>query len=151
MVRKARRYATAIEYLEGYKEATKDVNRVSEEYKTQLYMIDNIRSALSGDGLPRSGEISKKTEADALRLSEKAEELIQAEVVALGIRQDIVRTINKVGGSAADVLMERYVKLDNDGRLKTWKAVAIEVGYSVDNVYKLRNKGLDAVEKILST
>ena len=149
MVKVRDRYKAAIEYLERYKEATKDVDRAKAEYDEEMEQIDNIRSALGGDGMPRSGEINRKVEADAIRLEDKARELLQVEIAALEIRQDIVRTINKVGGSAADVLMEKYVKLDENGRLKTWRAVAAAVGYSVDNVYTLRRKGLEAVEKIL--
>lgn len=141
---------TAIEYLEQYKEATKLVMRAQEEYDKEMEKIDTIRSALGGDGMPRSGEISKKVEADAIRLEEKARELLDVEIPALRIRQQIVGTIQKVPGPAADVLMERYVNLTENGRMQTWRAVAESIGYSEENVYKLRKKGLAEVEKLLN-
>ena len=141
---------TATEYLEQYRDATKLVMRAREEYDREMEMIDTIRSPLAGDGLPRSGEISRKVEQDAIRLEEKARELLAVEVPALKIRQQIVSTIQKVSSPAADVLMERFVNLTENGRMQTWKAVADKVGYSEENVYRLRLKGLDEVEKLIN-
>lgn len=140
---------TGVEYLEQYRDATMEIARLQEEYKQEIYLIDNIRDPLGGDGMPRSGEISQKVQDDAIRLQEKAEELKLYEAHALAVRQEIVRTINKVSEPAADVLMEKYVKLAANGRLKTWRAVAEAVGYSEDNVYKLRRKGLAKVEELI--
>ena len=142
---------TGVEYLEQYRDATMEIERLQEEYKQEMSLIDNIRDPLGGDGMPRSGEISQKVQNDAIRLQEKAEELKLYEAYALAVRQEIVRTINKVSEPAADVLMERFVKLPANGRFKTWRAVADAVGYSEDNVYKLRLKGIDEVEKMLSS
>ena len=141
---------TATEYLEQYRDATKLVMRAREEYDREMEMIDTIRSPLAGDGLPRSGDISRKVEQDAIRLEEKARELLAVEVPALKLRQQIVSTIQKVSSPAADVLMERFVNLTENGRMQTWKSVADKVGYSEENVYRLRIKGLDEVEKLIN-
>lgn len=141
---------TATEYLEQYRDATKLVMRAREEYDREMEMINTIRSPLAGDGLPRSGEISRKVEQDAIRLEEKARELLAVEVPALKLRQQIVSTIQKVSSPAADVLMERFVNLTENGRMQTWKSVADKVGYSEENVYRLRIKGLDEVEKLIN-
>ena len=135
---------TAKEYLKQYKEMTKVIERVRSEYEEEMEQIDNIRSALGGDGLPRSGEVSKKVEADAVRLAEKAEELVQAEVLAVEIRQEIVRTINKIPGSLADILRERYINL------QLWEDIADCVGYSLRRTFELHREGLAAVDKIIN-
>lgn len=135
---------TAKEYLQQYKEMTKVIDRVRAEYEEEMEQIDSIRSALGGDGLPRSGEVSKKVETDAIRLAEKAEELVQAEVLALEIRQNIVQTINKVPGSLADILRERYINL------QLWEDVADSVGYSMRRTFELHREGLDAVDRIIN-
>ena len=135
---------TAKEYLRQYKDAERDVQNLRAEYLEQMEQIDNIRSALGGDGLPRSGEVSKKVEADAVRLAEKAEELVQAEVLAVEIRQEIVRTINKIPGSLADILRERYINL------QLWEDVADCVGYSLRRTFELHREGLAAVDKIIN-
>lgn len=135
---------TAKEYLQQYKKMTKVIERVRSEYEEEMEQIDNIRSALGGDGLPRSGEVSKKVEADAVRLAEKAEELVQAEVLAVEIRQEIVRTINRIPGSLADILRERYINL------QLWEDVADCVGYSLRRTFELHREGLAAVDKIIN-
>lgn len=135
---------TAKEYLQQYKEMTKVIERVRSEYEEEMEQIDNIRSALGGDGLPRSGEVSKKVEADAVRLAEKAEELVQAEVLAVEIRQEIIRTINRIPGSLADILRERYINL------QLWEDVADCVGYSLRRTFELHREGLAAVDKIIN-
>ena len=135
---------TAREYLQQYREASRVIDRIRSEYEEQMEQVDNIRSALGGDGLPRSGEVSKKVEADAIRLADKAQELVQAEVAALEKRQDIMLTINKVEGPAADILRERYVYMN------LWETVAGNVGYSIRQTFELHRRGLEAVEKILN-
>ena len=135
---------TAKEYLQQYKEMTRVIERVRSEYEEEMEQIDNIRSALGGDGLPRSGEVSKKVEADAVRLAEKAEELVQAEVYAVEIRQEIIRTINRIPGSLADILRERYINL------QLWEDVADCVGYSLRRTFELHREGLAAVDKIIN-
>lgn len=134
---------TAKEYLQQYKEATKIIERVRAEYEEQMEQIETIRSDLGGDGMPRSGEVSKKVEADAVRLAEKAEELVQLEVWAVEVRQDIVRTINKISGAPADILRERYINL------LLWEDVADTVGYSLRRTFELHREGLEEVETIM--
>ena len=134
---------TAKEYLKLYKDAVRAVDILQEEYDKQMEQIDSIRSALGGDGLPRSGDISKKVEAQAVRLAEKAEQLLQAEADALAIRQGIYKTISKVPGDPGDVLRERYVNL-----LK-WEEIADVLGYTERNCHYLHDKGINAVEALI--
>ena len=130
---------TAKEYLEQYKEAERVVQSIREEYLKQTEQIDNIRSALGGDGLPRSGDVSKKVEAQAVRLAEKAEQLLQAEADALAIRQEVYRTVRKVQGDPGDVLRERYVNL------RKWEEIAEDLGYTSRNCRYLHDKGIEIV------
>ena len=58
---------TAKEYLQQYKEMTRVIERVRSEYEEEMEQIDNIRSALGGDGLPRSGEVSKKVAEEVMK------------------------------------------------------------------------------------
>ena len=134
---------TAKEYLAQYKEAEKTVRSIRAEYLEQMEQIDNIRSSLGGDGLPRSGDISKTVEAQAVRLAEKAEKLLQAEADALALRQQVFRTVQRVPGDPGEVLLQRYVNL-----LK-WEEIADVLGWSERNVYYLHDKGLEAVEELI--
>ena len=134
---------TAKQYLQQYKEAVRLVDSIQDEYDEQMEQINSIRSSLGGDGLPRSGEVRKKVESQAVRLAEKAEELLQAEADALAIRQEVYRTVRKVPGDPGEVLRERYINL-----LK-WEQVADTLGWSLRNCHELHNKGLTIVEGII--
>ena len=134
---------TAKEYLQMYKEAEKQVQDIRAEYLEQMEQIDNIRSSLGGDGLPRSGDIYKKVEAQAVRLAEKAEELLQAEADALALRQEIFRMVQRVPGDPGEVLRERYVNL------RKWEDIADLIGYTDRNCRYLHDKGLEIVEEMI--
>ena len=133
----------AKQYLKQYENAVKDEQRIQREYDEEMELIDNIRSSLGGDGLPRSGEISKKVERQAIKLAEKADELLEAAFAAIKIRQQIFKMVMKVPGDMGSVLYERYVQL------KDWKDVADAVGYSESHIYELHRQGLDYVNKLL--
>lgn len=134
---------TAKEYLKQYENAVRVVERVQQEYDEQMEQIDSIRSALGGDGLPRSGEMSKQVEKQAIRLAEKAEELIEAEANAIEIRQEIFKTILKVPGEPGDVLQARYVNL------MKWEEVADQVGYTVRHTHNLHKTALEEIRKLI--
>lgn len=134
---------TAREYLEQYKEAERIVQRIRAEYMEQMELVDNIRSSLGGDGMPRGGDVTKRVEAQAVKLAEKAEELLQAEADALALRQSIFRTVQRVPGDPGDVLRERYIEL------RKWEDVAIVLGWSERNCHYLHDKGLDIVEEMI--
>jgi len=134
---------TAKEYLRQFKEAERRVQIIRAEYLEQMEQIDNIRSSLGGDGLPRSGDIHKEVEAQAVRLAEKAEQLLQAEADALALRQEIFQTVQRVQGDPGNVLLERYVNL------RKWEAIADALGYTERNCRYLHDKGLDIVEEMI--
>lgn len=134
---------TAKEYLKLYRDAVRAVDILQEEYDKQMEQIDSIRSALGGDGLPRSGDVSKRVENQAIKLAEKAEKLLEAQSEALAIRQEIFRTVRKVPGEPGDVLRERYINL-----LK-WEEIADVLGYTERNCHYLHDKGINAVEALI--
>lgn len=136
---------TAKEYLKLYRDAVRAVDVLQEEYEKQTEQIDSIRSALGGDGLPRSGEVSKRVENQAIKLAEKAEQLLEAQSDALAIRQEIFRTVRRVQGEPGDVLRERYINL------RHWTEIAEILGYTERQCFNLHNKGLEAVEEIIQT
>lgn len=134
---------TAKEYLLQYKRAVREAQRLRDEYEKELYLIDNIRSSLGGDGMPRSGEISKKVERQAIKLGEKADALKEAEADAIGIRNEVFRTVMRVPDEKGSVLYERYILL------KSWEDVADAVGYTVRHVHNLHKDGLEYVETLI--
>lgn len=138
----------AKDYLKQYRDAVVAAEKIREEYNEQTAQANSIRSALGGDGMPRSGEVSRRVEADAIRLAEKAEELLEAEVEALRIRQEIERTVRKVQGFHGDILRERYINLQGN-KLQRWEDVAEAVGYSLRRTYEIHEEALEIIEEFI--
>lgn len=134
---------TAKEYLKQYENAVKYVERIQSEYNEQMEKIDNIRSSLGKDGMPRSGEVRKEVEAKAIELAEKAQELKEAEIWAIETRQQIFRTIMAVPDDKGSVLQERYVNL------KKWEDVADSVGYSLRQTHNIHKDALQIIQDMI--
>lgn len=134
---------TAKEFLQQYGEAVRIAERIKTEYDQERDLIDSVRSALGGDGVPHGGGISKATENKAIKLADKALELKDAELEAIRIRQKVFDVIKTVPGEKGDVLYERYINL------KSWDEVADSVGYSKRHARNLHDEALDIVQHFL--
>ena len=132
------------DFLKQYETAENAAKQIRAEYEKELEQVDSIRSALGGDGLPRSGTVSKSVERQALRLAEKAEELKTAEIEALRIRQRVYSVVAQVPDEVGAVLYERYINLEKI------EQIAETVNYSERHVYNLIQKGLDVVDQIIN-
>ncbi len=131
---------TAKEYLQQYQNAARIAQRLKTEYEEELERIDTIRSALGGDGLPRSRGVSKTVENRAIRLADKALRWKEAELDAIIIRQEIFDVIRSVPGEAGDVLFMRYVQL------KSWDEISASIGYTKRQTHNLERKGLSQIK-----
>lgn len=142
-VRKEISVMTAKEFLQQYGEAVRIAERIKTEYDQERDLIDSVRSALGGDGVPHGGGISKATENKAIKLADKALELKDAELEAIRIRQKVFDVIRTVPGEKGDVLYERYINL------KSWDEVADSVGYSKRHARNLHDEAIDIVQHFL--
>ena len=140
---------TANEYLRQYEYAARRVARYQEEYNRESLLIDAVRSLSDNDGMPHGSGISKPTEVKAVRLADKKLRLIDAQLEAIRLRQEIFDTVMGLDGLEADVLVERYLNLDESGHLQTWEVVCDRVHYSWPTVRTAWHRGLDMVDKIL--
>ena len=140
---------TAKEYLKQYEWAVKRAQRYEEEYQNEALLIDAVKSLSDNDGMPHGSGISKPTEEKAIRLADKKLRLIEAKLEAIRIRQEIFDTVMGLDGLEADVLVERYLNLDESGHLQTWEAVCDRVHYSWPTVRTAWHRGLNMVDEIL--
>ena len=140
---------TANEYLRQYEKAEHRARRYREEYENESLLIDAIRSLSNNDGMPHGSGISRPTEEKAIRLADKKLRLIDAKLEAIRLRQEIFDTVMELDGLEADVLVERYLNLDDNGHLQTWESVCDRVHYSWPTVRTAWHRGLDMVEDIL--
>ena len=130
----------AKEFLKQYETAELLVDQLRTEYEKESEKVDAIRSALGGDGTPGSKEVSKSVERQAIKLAEKAEELKEAEIEALIVRQYVYSVIRDVPDVLGAILYERYINL------KDWESVAYSVGYSKSRTHDLHKDALALVQ-----
>lgn len=134
---------TAKEYLEQYEDALRNAERMKKEYDRESALLDAIRSPQGSDGQPHGSGVSSPIEQKAVRLAEKLTEYRDAAMEAMEMKRQIIHVIRKVKGAPGDVLYERYVNL------RKWSEVAEVLKYSERQIYNLRDRGLDEVDKIL--
>lgn len=132
---------TAKEYLRQYEKAERRARRYREEYENESMLIDAIRSLSNNDGMPHGSGISNPTEEKALRLVDKRLRLINAEVEALRIKQELFDFIDSIDGDEGEVLFRRYISLE------FWKDIASEMKYSERAIYKIHHRALRIVDE----
>ena len=133
------------EFLRQYKIATREANRLETEYDKEKELIDSIKSALGGDGMPHGSGISKPVEDRAIRLKDKLMEWKMAELDALEKRMEVFEVIHKVPGVEGEILIERYINL------KRWEDICGIVGYSWNGVHSAHRRAKKAVQEILDS
>jgi hypothetical protein len=132
---------TAKEYLKQYERARRRAERYREEYNSESLLIDSVRSLSDNDGMPHGSNISKPTEDKAIRLADKKLRLINAELEAVRIRQELFDFIDGIEGIEGDVLYHRYI------RLLKWEEICLIVHYSWPSTMRIHKKALDIVQK----
>ena len=135
----------ATEYLEQYEFALYAANRARANYELETERIDAIGSTLSGEpGMPHGTVVSKRTESQAIRLADRAQEWLDAEEQAQIKLEEITEFLNKIPGIEGVVLYQRYVQLLG------WKEIADNLIYSESGIFKVRERALAIAERMLN-
>ena len=134
---------TAKEYLRQYERAARRAQRYRQQYEEESALIDAVRSLSDNDGMPHGSGVSKPTEQKAIRLADKRLRLINAELDAIRVKQELFDFIDKIEGIEGDVLYHRYI------RLLKWEEVCLIVHYSWPNTMRIHRRALDRVQKII--
>ena len=135
----------ATEYLEQYEFALYAANRARANYELETERIDAIGSTLSGEpGMPHGSGVSKRTESQAIRLADRAQEWLDAEEQAQIKLEEITEFLNKIPGIEGVVLYQRYVQLLG------WKEIADNLIYSESGIFKVRERALAIAERMLN-
>ena len=135
----------ATEYLEQYEFALYAANRARANYELETERIDAIGSTLSGEpGMPHESGVSKRTESQAIRLADRAQEWLDAEEQAQIKLEEITEFLNKIPGIEGVVLYQRYVQLLG------WKEIADNLIYSESGIFKVRERALAIAERMLN-
>ena len=136
-----RHFEETKEYLRRYEYANARALRYKAEYKREHELIGSI--SINYDGMPRGSGISRKTERDALRLSEKAMKWKEAELDAIHERQEIFELICDIDGIEGQVLYERYINLHK------WEEICVLLHYSWQGIHVVHKRALAIVESRL--
>lgn len=134
---------TAKEYLKQYERAVKRAQRYREEYENETRLIDAVRSLSDNDGMPHGSGISKPTENKAIRLADKRLRLIEAEMEAIRVKQNLFDFIDGIEGIEGDILYHRYI------RLLKWEEICLIVHYSWPNTMRIHRRALGIVQNLL--
>ena len=132
---------TAKQFLKQYEAANNKAIQRRREYEKQMELIGSV--SVKMDGMPHGSGISKPTEEDALKLSEKAENLRRAEKDAIRIRQEVYDVIDGIPDIEGRVLYERYINLHK------WEEICILLHYSWQGIHKVHKRALEIVESRL--
>ena len=130
---------TAKEYLsQGY--------RLDQRIKSKMEQISNLndlatKATVAMSGMPHSPNRGSSTMANAVEKIIDLENEINAEIERLVIlKQNIIDTIQSVENMEYQTLLEkRYLCFQK------WEQIAIDMDYSIDNVFKVHKKALAAV------
>ena len=137
-------YPLACAYLEQIREADRNVNRLRSRL-FNLRMLTTDTSVHLTD-MPHSGSPDQQKLATLLaKIDELERQIPEAEQAARDIRYEVGNLIDEIPNEeAALVMIHRYV----DG--KPWQQIISEIGFATTKTYALHEKGLAALEEILS-
>ncbi len=92
-------------------------------------------------GMPRNPSHNTSTMADAVAKIIDLQAEINRDIDRLvDLKREIVRLIKTVDNTECQTLLElRYLCF------KTWEQIAVDMGYTIDNVYRIHRKALSIV------
>ena len=137
------RQLAAKEYMDQYGDACRRVRQCEEQLARENLSVDSIRSASDNDGMPHGTNVGRPTEDKAVKLVERGIDLFEAREKAIRLQREIFEVAYQVGGVEGDVLIERYIKLND------WRDVYKAVNYAESQTHRYHRAGLDRVADIL--
>lgn len=137
------RQLAAKEYMDQYGDACRRVRQCEEQLARENLSVDSIRSASDNDGMPHGTSVGRPTEDKAVKLVERGIDLFEAREEARQVQREIFEVAYQVGGVEGDVLIERYIKLND------WRDVYKAVNYAESQTHRYHRAGLDRVADIL--
>lgn len=131
--------------LEQIKKLDELINAKIEERKQLMDLATSITPGPM-DGMPHSntGEVSRKVENAVVKLIMLEDEIDALLDMYIDCKKHMINALERLPASEYGVLHRRYVCY------MTWEKIAEETGYSTQHVYRLRKKGLQDLEQILT-
>ena len=138
------RYPLARAMLAKVRRADRKVELLRQRVANLRMLTTNTTVRLTG--MPRSGSPDQQRLATLLaEIDEKERELQEAEMAALAIRHEAVKSINRI----SDPLLQQILRL-HDLEGKSWKDIPDEIGYGRSRSFQYYDAGLAALDRILT-
>lgn len=130
---------TAKEYLRQAYRLDQRINSKLEQLRSLNELATKATSTLTG--MPKSPNHNTSLVGDAVAKIVDLQDEINYDIDHLvDLKRDMVRTIKKVDNAEYQTLLElRYLCF------KTWEQIAVDMNYTIDNVYRIHRKALCAV------
>lgn len=130
---------TAKEYLGQAYRLDQRINSKIEQVASLNELATKCTSTITG--MPRNPSPSVSPMADAVGKIIDLQSEINRDIDKLvDLKRDMVRIIKAVGNTECQTLLElRYLCF------KTWEQIAVDMGYTIDNVFRIHRKALSLV------
>ena len=131
------------------KEFLNQAYRIDQRINSKLEQIISLhelatKATSTLSDVPVSGTKSQSRMADVITKIVDLETEINKDIEELvGIKKNIVSTIKKVQNPELQTLLElRYLCS------RTWEQIALEMGYSIQNAYKLHDRAIKILKRV---
>jgi DNA-directed RNA polymerase specialized sigma subunit len=130
---------TAKEYLSQAYRLDQRINSKLEQVASLNELATKCTSTLTG--MPRNPNRSTSTMADAVGKIIDLQAEINRDIDRLvDLKREMVTVIKAVGNTEHQTLLElRYLCF------RTWEQIAVDMGYSIQHIYRLREKAYDEI------
>jgi len=130
---------TAKEYLGQAYRLDQRINSKLEQLASLNDLANKVTTTLTG--MPKNPNRNLSLVADAVAKIVDLQAEINCDIdLLVDLKCDMVRIIKSVGNAEYQTLLElRYLCF------KTWEQIAVDMNYSIDNVYRIHRKALCAV------
>ena len=124
------------EYLSQAYRLDQRINSKIEQVESLNALATKCTSTLTD--MPKNPNRAKSTMADAIeKIIDLQDEINKDIAVLVDLKRDIVSVIRAVGNTEYQTLLEkRYLCF------MIWEQIAIDMGYTIDNIYKINKKAL---------
>ena len=130
---------TTKEYLSQAYRLDQRINSKLEQVASLNELATKCTSTLTG--MPRNPNRSTSTMADAVGKIKDLQAEINRDIDRLvDLKREMVTVIKAVGNTEHQTLLElRYLCF------RTWEQIAVDMGYSIQHIYRLREKAYDEI------
>ena len=133
---------TSEEYLKQIQKLDCLINNKLAEKERIFSIATNINQTLSG--MPHNSGVSDKVGDGAVKLADMESEIDRMVDEYADKKGEVIHTIEQLPAMEYDVIHKHYIQ----GR--AWEDVAQSAGYTLDNIFKIRTKALEHIDKMIA-